>query len=106
EVLTTLEHNIGEAALDFALPSTIEPRFGAEYATPLGCGCGIVRLRGGLHYRSPGTLRYLGPDPILRRTFAQESWRTVAALGASFFTEHMGHAISFDVDARDVFEGP
>jgi hypothetical protein len=106
EVLSSLERNIGEAALDFTLPSTIEPRFGAEYATPLGCGCGVVRLRGGLHYRSPGTLHYIGPDPILRRTFTQESWRTVAALGASFFTEHMGHAVSLDVDARDVFEGP
>jgi hypothetical protein len=65
-----------------------------------------VRLRGGLHYRSPGTLRYLGPDPILRRTFAPESWRTVATLGASFFAEHMGHALSLDIDSRDVFEGP
>jgi len=106
EVLASLERNIGEAALDFSLPSTIEPRLGGEFATPLSCGCGIVRLRGGLHYRSPGTLRYLGPDPTLRRTFAEESWRTAATLGASFRVEHMGHALSLDIDSRDVFEGP
>jgi hypothetical protein len=106
EVLTSLERNIGEGALDFSLPSTVEPRIGTEFAAPLWCGCGVVRLRGGLHYRSPGTLRYVGPDPILRRTFAQESWRTVASLGASLFGEHFGHALRFDVDVRDVFEGP
>ena len=106
EVLTSLERNIGEAALDFSLPSTVEPRIGTEFAAPLWCGCGVVRLRGGLHYRSPGTLRYLGPDPILRRTFAQESWRTVASLGASLFAEHFGNALRLDVDVRDVFEGP
>ena len=106
EVLASLERNIGEAALDFSLPSTVEPRTGAEFAAPLWCGCGVVRLRGGLHYRSPGTLRYVGPDPALRRTFAQESWRTVASLGASLLAEHFGHALRFDVDVRDIFEGP
>jgi hypothetical protein len=106
EVLTSLERNIGEAALDFSLPSTVEPRIGTEFVAPLWCGCGVVRLRGGLHYRSPGTLRYVGADPILRRTFAQESWRTVASLGASLFGEHFGNALRFDVDVRDVFEGP
>jgi hypothetical protein len=106
EVLTTLERNIGEAALDFSLPSTVEPRIGGEFAAPLWCGCGVVRLRGGLHYRSPGTLRYVGPDPVLRQTFAPESWRTVASLGASLLAEHFNHALRFDVDVRDVFEGP
>lgn len=107
EVMGSLERNIGEeAALDFSLPSTVEPRFGAEFAAPLWCGCGSVRFRGGLHYRSPGTLRYVGSDLILRRTFAPESWRTVASLGASFFTEHYGNALRLDFDVRDVFEGP
>jgi len=106
EVLASLERNIGEAALDYSLPSTVEPRIGGEFVAPLWCGCGVVRLRGGLHYRSPGTLRYLGPDPVLRRTFPQESWRTVASLGASLMAEHFGNALRFDVDVRDAFEGP
>ena len=106
QVLASLERNIGEAALDYSLPSTVEPRIGGEFAAPLWCGCGVVRLRGGLHYRSPGTLRYLGPDPVMRRTFPQESWRTVASLGASLMAEHFGNALRFDVDVRDVFEGP
>jgi hypothetical protein len=106
EVLTSLQHNIGEAALDYSLPSSVEPRLGAEFTAPLWCGCGIVRMRGGLHYRSPGTLHYVGPDPILRRTFTQGSWRTVASLGASLMAEHFGNALRLDVDVRDVFEGP
>jgi hypothetical protein len=65
-----------------------------------------VRLRGGLSYRSPGTLGYSGPDPAAAQAFAPGSWRTVATLGASFFAEHMGQALRFDVDSRDVVNGP
>ena len=70
-----------EAADDFSLPDAVEPRFGAEFAAPLWCGCGVVRLRGGLHYRSPGTLLYEGADPgrgarIHRRELAngRDAW--------------------------------
>jgi hypothetical protein len=106
EVLKSLERNVGESALDFSLPSSVEPRLGAEFSAPLWCGCGIVHFRGGLHYRSPGTLHYVGPDPVLRRTFAQGSWRTVSTLGASLMAEHFGNALRLDLDVRDVFDGP
>ena len=79
EVVDALERNVGaEAAAGFSLPNAIEPRLGAEFSAPLWCGCGSVKLRGGLHYRSPGTLRYEGTDPIAARAFAPGSWRTVA----------------------------
>jgi hypothetical protein len=106
EVISTLERNVGEAADGFSLPHAVEPRLGAEFAAPLWCGCGLVRLRGGLHYRSPGTLLYEGADPVAARAFTAESWRTVASLGASFLAEYFGHALRFDLDSRNVFDGP
>jgi hypothetical protein len=107
EVVDTLRRNVGDAAAaGFTLRNAVEPRFGAEFVAPLWCGCGVVRLRGGLSYRSPGTLGYSGPDPAAAQAFAPGSWRTVATLGASFFAEHMGQALRFDVDSRDVVNGP
>jgi hypothetical protein len=106
EVIDSLRRNVGDAASGFTLRNAVEPRFGAEFVAPLWCGCGIVRLRGGLHYRSPGTLRYSGPDSLATQAFAGESWRTVATLGASFFAEHMNNALRLDVDSRDVVNGP
>jgi hypothetical protein len=107
EVVDTLRRNVGDAAAaGFTLWNAVEPRFGAEFVAPLWCGCGIVRLRGGLSYRSPGTLGYSGPDPVAAQAFVPGSWRTVVTLGASFFAEHMGQALRFDVDSRDVVSGP
>ncbi len=106
EVLDTLHRNVGDAASSFTLRNAVEPRFGAEFVAPLWCGCGIVRLRGGLQYRSPGTLHYSGPDPVAAQAFAGGSWRTVATLGASFFAEHMSNALRLDLDSRDVVNGP
>jgi hypothetical protein len=105
EVLASLERNIGEAALDFSLPSTVEPRIGGEFVAPLWCGCGVVRLRGGLHYRSPGTLRYLGPTrccagPSPRRAGGR-SRRSAPRYGGA-----LRQRAPLDVDVRDVFEGP
>jgi hypothetical protein len=65
-----------------------------------------VKLRGGLHYRSPGTLLYEGADPVLSRAFAPGSWRTVGTLGASFSSEYYGHGIRLDLDSRDLVHGP
>ena len=101
-----LERNIGEAALGFSSPSTWSRGSAASSRLRSWCGCGIVRLRGGLHYRSAGTLRLRGRGPDLRRTFAAGEWQTVATLGASFFAEHFGNALRLDIDSRDVFEGP
>jgi hypothetical protein len=107
EVVDALHRNIGgAAAADFTLPNAVEPRFGTEFAAPLWCGCGIVRLRGGLHYRSPGTLLYEGADPVAARAFSRQSWRTVATLGASIFAEHFANALRLDLDSRNVFDGP
>jgi len=106
EVVDALERNVGDAAAGFSLANAVEPRLGAEFAAPLWCGCGIVRLRGGLHYRSPGTLLYEGVDPLAAQAFAPRSWRTVATLGASFFAEYFGNALRLDLDSRNVFDGP
>jgi hypothetical protein len=107
EVVDALERNVGaSAAASFRLPNVVEPRLGAEFSAPLWCGCGSVRLRGGLHYRSPGTLRYEGVDPIAARAFAPGAWKTVATIGASLFAEYFGNGIRLDLDSRDVFDGP
>jgi hypothetical protein len=106
EVISTLQRNVGDAADGFGMSHVVEPRVGAEFTAPLWCGCGIAALRGGLHYRSPGTLLYEGPDPLAARAFSARSWRTIATLGASFSAEHFGHALRFDLDSRNVFDGP
>ena len=84
----------------------MEPRLGTEFATPLRCGCGTVKLRAGLHYESPGNLRYLGSDPVLHDAFRVRSWRTTVTAGASFFAEYFGNAVRLDVDSRDLLDGP
>jgi hypothetical protein len=106
EVISTLRRNVGDAADGFFMSHVVEPRLGAEFTAPLWCGCGLAALRGGLHYRSPGTMRYEGPDPTAARAFSARSWRTIATLGASLSGEHFGHALRFDVDSRNVFDGP
>jgi hypothetical protein len=105
EVRDTLSRNSPEDE-GFRMPNVIEPRLGTEFATPLSCGCGIVRVRAGVHYQAPGTLGYEGLDPARRLAFADRSWRTVATLGASFVSEYSGNGLRLDVDSRDVFEGP
>ncbi|HJS57581.1 MAG TPA: hypothetical protein VKA01_05700 [Vicinamibacteria bacterium] len=106
EVIETLGRNSGTPAVDWSLPDVVEPRVGMEFTAPLWCGCGVVRLRSGLHYRSSGSLRYVGTDPALARAFDHDPWETVASLGGSFFTEHFGHALRIDLDSRDLFHGP
>jgi len=107
EVVDTLERNVGpSAAAGFHLSNVVEPRVAAEFSAPLWCGCGSVKLRGGLHYRSPGTLLYEGADPVAAQAFAPESWKTVVTFGASLFGEYYGKGIRFDLDSRDVIDGP
>jgi hypothetical protein len=106
EVISTLQSNSGAAADGFSMAHSVEPRVGAEFTAPLWCGCGLAALRAGLHYRSPGTLSYQGPDALAARAFSAESWRTVATLGASLSAEHLGHALRFDLDSRNLFDGP
>jgi hypothetical protein len=107
EVVDALRRNVGEVAgRDFGLSNAFEPRVGAEFATPLRCGCGTVKVRAGLHYQSPGTLHFDGSDPELRTAFPVRSRRTTVTLGASFFAEHFGNALRFDLDSRDVLDGP
>lgn len=107
DVVQTLRRNVGVAAAEgFDLPDEVEPRLGGEYATPLKCGCGSVKVRAGVHYQSPGTLRYQGDDDALLTAFAGQRRTTVVTLGGSLFAEHFGNALRFDVDARDLFDGP
>jgi hypothetical protein len=107
DVVETLRRNVGEeAAQDFVLPDEVEPRLGGEYATPLTCGCGSVKVRAGLHYESPGTLRYEGADPTLAAAFTGQRRVVVFTLGGSLFAEHFGNALRLDLDARDVLDGP
>jgi hypothetical protein len=107
DVVETLRRNVGEAAADgFVLPDEVEPRIGGEYATPLTCGCGSVKVRAGLHYESPGTLRYEGDDAALAATFSGQRRQVVFTLGGSLFAEHFGNALRLDLDARDVLDGP
>lgn len=107
EVVDALRRNVGEVAgADFQMSNAAEPRLGTEFATPLRCGCGTVKLRAGLHYESPGTLRYLGADPGLHDAFRVRSWRITVALGASFFSEYFANAVRIDVDSRDLLDGP
>ncbi len=106
EIVDALRRNVGSAADGFGLSDAVEPRVGAEFGQPLSCGCGIVKVRGGLYYAAPGTLAYDGPDPSLARAFGRDGWRTVASAGASFLSEHFGQALRLDVDAGDVFHGP
>jgi hypothetical protein len=106
EVVDTLHRNSETAAEDWKLPDVVEPRVGVEFSAPLWCGCGVVRLRGGLNYRSAGSLRYAGADAMLAQAFDHDAWETAASLGGSFFAEHFGHALRIDVDSRDLFQGP
>lgn len=107
DVVATLRRNVGEeAAAGFDLPDEVEPRVGGEYATPLTCGCGSIKVRAGLHYQSPGTLRYEGDDPELAAAFTSQRRVVVFTLGGSLFAEHFGNALRFDIDARDVLDGP
>jgi hypothetical protein len=107
EVRDTLARNVGEVAAEgFRMANVLEPRVGAEFSAPLWCGCGSVKLRGGLHYRSPGTLVYDGPDADLARAFAPGTWSTVGTAGASFFAEYYGHGIRLDIDSQDLVHGP
>jgi hypothetical protein len=107
EVVDALERNVGaSAAAGFRLPNVVEPRLGAEFSAPLWCGCGSVKLRGGLHYRSAGTLLYEGTDPVAARAFAPGRWKTVASFGASWFSEYFGNGIRVDLDSRDVIDEP
>jgi hypothetical protein len=107
DVVQTLRRNVGdEAAAGFDLPDQVEPRVGGEYATPLTCGCGSIKVRAGLHYRSPGTLRYEGEDRALAATFSGQRREVAFTLGGSLFAEHFGNALRFDLDARDVLDGP
>jgi hypothetical protein len=105
EVVEALRRNQADAA-GFSLPDALEPRLGAEFASPLWCGCGVVKLRAGLHYQSPGTLRYQGQDPALASAFGPTQWRTVLSVGGSFFAEYLGNAVRLDVDSKDLFDGP
>jgi hypothetical protein len=106
EVISTLQQNVGAAADGFSMGHVVEPRVGAEFTAPLWCGCGLVALRGGLHYGSPGTLLYEGPDPVAAQAFSAQSWRTVATAGISVFSEYFGHGVRLDLDSRNVFDGP
>jgi hypothetical protein len=106
EVVAALQRNDAGGTGSFRLDDTVEPRLGSEFSAPLWCGCGIVRLRGGLAFRPPGTLSYEGSDPALSAEFRGEDWRTVGSLGASFVTEHFGNAVRVDVDALDLFHDP
>jgi hypothetical protein len=101
-----LRRNVGAAARNFDIPDVIEPRVGSEMAIPLTCGCGTLKVRGGVQYLSPGTLVYTATDPVLQDIFGVRSWRAVASLGGSFFAEYFGRALRFDVDSKDVFRGP
>lgn len=107
DVVQTLRRNVGdEAAEGFDLPDEVEPRIGGEYATPLTCGCGSVKVRAGFQYESPGTLRYEGNDATLASAFSGQRRKVVFTLGGSLFAEHFGNALRFDLDARDVVDGP
>ena len=85
DVVETLRRNVGdEAAAGFDLPDEVEPRIGGEFATPLTCGCGSIKVRAGLHYRSPGTLRYEGDDPEQAAAFtSQGGWSCSRSAGRS-----------------------
>ncbi len=106
EVVDTLHRNSGTLAEDWRLPDVVEPRVGVEFSAPLWCGCGVVRLRGGLHYRSSGSLRYAGANAALAQAFDHDPWETAGSLGGSFSTEYSGHALRIDVDSRNVLDGP
>jgi hypothetical protein len=107
EVVDSMERNVGaDAAAGFRLPNVVEPRLGAEFSAPLSCGCGSLKLRGGFHYRSPGTLRYEGSDEAAARIFSPGAWTTVATLGVSLFGEYYGNGIRLDLDSRDIIDGP
>jgi hypothetical protein len=106
EVLETLRRNASGTAPDFSLPDALEPRFGVEFSSRLWCGCGSVKLRGGVRYRSAGTLRYGGADPALAAAFDRKGGETVATLGGSFLGEYLGHALRLDLDSRDLIHGP
>jgi hypothetical protein len=107
EVMDTLVRNVGaDQARGFSLTNVLEPRVAAEFSAPLWCGCGSVKVRGGLHYRSPGTLVYDGTDPALTLAFAAGTWRTVGTLGASLYGEYYGNGFRFDIDSRDLVHGP
>jgi hypothetical protein len=107
EVVDTLSRNVGAPASDlFRLSEAVEPSLGVEFASHLWCGCGNVRARAGIRGRSPGSLRYVGSDPVLARAFPGGDWDTVLTLGGSYVGEYLGRAIRLDLDSTDLLDGP
>jgi hypothetical protein len=106
EVVSALRRNVGARADGFALSDRVEPHAGIEFAAPLSCGCGNIRLRAGVRGRSPGRLHYSGNDPERREAFPGEPWRAAASLGVSFVGEYLDRAVRLDLDSADLFDGP
>ena len=67
-----------------------------------------LQLRGGLHWRAAGTLRYVGADAVERASFVGAERGVVAALGASVVTPRwlrVDLAVVFASDRSHVLGG-
>ncbi|HET8646593.1 MAG TPA: hypothetical protein VFO85_13955, partial [Vicinamibacteria bacterium] len=69
---------------DYALDDAWEPRLGVEVSFPRRVSS--LQLRGGVHWRAGGALRYAGENALERAAFAGAERQVVAAAGASLVT--------------------
>jgi len=72
------------ARSDYVLSNGLEPRIGVEFSRRAGPVS--LQLRGGVHTQAPGSLRYVGADPLEAAAFPGSKRRTLGALGASVVT--------------------
>jgi hypothetical protein len=85
-------------AAEYELDNGLEPRLGAEWSQGIR---GVTLLvRGGIHSQAPGSLAYVGRDPIERGTFVGTSRRLLGSAGFSLVAPH-----SLALDVGTVFGG-
>jgi long-subunit fatty acid transport protein len=85
-------------AAEYELDNGFETRVGAEWSQ--GIKGVVLLLRGGIHSQAPGSLAYVGRDPIERGTFVGTSRRLLGSAGFSLVAPN-----SLAVDVGTVFGG-
>lgn len=79
--------NGARARDEYRLDDALEPRLGGEFSLPLRRVS--LQLRAGVHAQAPGTLRFVGDDPVERSTFPGDDWAWSAAMGVSVVTARL-----------------
>jgi long-subunit fatty acid transport protein len=85
-------------AAEYELDNGLEPRLGAEWSQ--GIKGAVLLVRGGIHSQAPGSLAYVGRDPVEQGTFVGTSRRLLGSAGFSLVAPR-----SIALDVGTVFGG-